>query len=210
MQRLLTCGFIPKGNDYMYSVGLLGGQFKMTVTVSAEGSVSTKVLDVSLEEEYVLHRIAGSSGAFAGSIKAEYEAVLRDISERCFDRDTFKSEYAKKIIQYVRETYQDELEYLWERFPANAIWRRKDNYKWYGALLAVSKRKLGIDSDEMIDIIDLRIEMEKLEAIVDGKRYFPGYHMNKKHWFTICLDGSVQVEEIFKWIDLSYEIAAKK
>ncbi len=37
----------------------------------------------------------------------------------------------------------------------------------------------------------------------------PGYHMNKKHWNTIELDGSIQVKEITKWIDHSYELVAK-
>lgn len=32
----------------------------------------------------------------------------------------------------------------------------------------------------------------------------PGYHMNKKHWNTINLDGSIADKEIFSWIDHSY------
>ena len=39
----------------------------------------------------------------------------------------------------------------------------------------------------------------------------PGYHMNKKHWNTVILDGSVPDREIFSWIDHSYErVAGKK
>ncbi len=37
-----------------------------------------------------------------------------------------------------------------------------------------------------------------------------GYHMNKKHWNTIHLDGSVPDSEIFSWIDHSYERVASK
>jgi len=43
----------------------------------------------------------------------------------------------------------------------------------------------------------------------DEKSYFPGYHMNKKHWITICLDGSVPIEEIFCRLDESFAFAAK-
>ena len=113
------------------------------------------------------------------------------------------------IIEYVRKKYGDELEFLWEKFPDNAIWRRKDNKKWYGALLTVSKRKLGIDSDEIIEIIDLRMKPEDIEKRVDMKKYFPGYHMNKKHWITICLDKTVPYEEICSRIDESYVLAVK-
>ncbi|MBF1207631.1 MAG: MmcQ/YjbR family DNA-binding protein, partial [Fusobacterium periodonticum] len=42
---------------------------------------------------------------------------------------------------------------------------------------------------------------------IDNKRYFPAYHMNKKHWCTICLDGTVELEKIYRLIDISYELA---
>jgi predicted DNA-binding protein (MmcQ/YjbR family) len=34
----------------------------------------------------------------------------------------------------------------------------------------------------------------------------PGYHMNKKHWNTVILDGSVPDKEVFAWIDQSYDL----
>jgi predicted DNA-binding protein (MmcQ/YjbR family) len=34
----------------------------------------------------------------------------------------------------------------------------------------------------------------------------PGYHMNKKHWNTVLLDGSVPDTELFSWIDHSYNL----
>jgi len=38
----------------------------------------------------------------------------------------------------------------------------------------------------------------------------PGYHMNKKHWNTIVVDGSVPVKLLKQWIDDSYELVAPK
>ena len=37
----------------------------------------------------------------------------------------------------------------------------------------------------------------------------PGYHMNKKHWNTITLDGSLPNEEILTMIDDSYDFVVK-
>lgn len=34
----------------------------------------------------------------------------------------------------------------------------------------------------------------------------PGYHMNKKHWNTVLLDGTVPDKEILSWVDHSYEL----
>ncbi len=36
----------------------------------------------------------------------------------------------------------------------------------------------------------------------------PGYHMNKKHWITVLLDGSIPDKDVFSWIDHSYELVA--
>jgi predicted DNA-binding protein (MmcQ/YjbR family) len=38
----------------------------------------------------------------------------------------------------------------------------------------------------------------------------PGYHMNKKHWNTVSIDGSVPDKEICSWIDHSYDLIAGK
>ena len=38
----------------------------------------------------------------------------------------------------------------------------------------------------------------------------PGYHMNKKHWNTIIVDGSVSSAILKEWIDDSYKLVRKK
>ncbi len=42
-----------------------------------------------------------------------------------------------------------------------------------------------------------------------SKGFLPAYHMNKEHWITILLDGSVEREKIKQLIDLSYELTEK-
>lgn len=37
----------------------------------------------------------------------------------------------------------------------------------------------------------------------------PGYHMNKKHWNTVIVDGSVNIKMLQGWIMHSYELVAK-
>ena len=38
----------------------------------------------------------------------------------------------------------------------------------------------------------------------------PGYHMNKKHWNTIRLDEPVPANDLFEWIDHSYDLVFRK
>lgn len=210
LSKLEPYGFAAKGSSFVYQKALPGSGFLLSVTVSHNGQVSTEMLDPSTNEPYTLHLVDGAVGSFVGMVRAQYEEILSDIAEKCCEPDVFQTNLARALIEYVRGRYGNELEYLWEKFPSNAIWRRSDTGKWYGALLTVSKQKLGIQSDEMAEIIDLRAEPEKLPSLLRQKGYFPGWHMNKKHWYTILLDGSVPLEEICRRIDDSYRFAAKK
>lgn len=207
--KLENYGFKRQNGAYVYKTEILQGQFNFTVKVTESGEVETDLKDTATGEPYVLYLIDGAGGSFVGSVRVECESVLSDIAEKCFKRDIFKGETAHGVIDYVKNKYGDDLEYLWEKTPDCAIWRRKDNRKWYAAIITVSKRKLGLNDDTPVHIIDLRIKPEEIAELLDNKKYFAGYHMNKKHWFTICLDGSVPLEEIFKWIDQSYELAKK-
>jgi predicted DNA-binding protein (MmcQ/YjbR family) len=37
----------------------------------------------------------------------------------------------------------------------------------------------------------------------------PGYHLNKKHWNTVTIDGSVPQKEFLRMIDDSYNLVVK-
>lgn len=208
-EKLLAYGFTHTGGAYHLSKAVLDGQFQLLVTVSGASLVDTTMIDNATGEEYVLHRVREASGAFVGSVKAAYEAVLLEIAESCFVADVFKSDQAKALIAYVRETHGDELEFLWKKFDNNAIWRRKDTKKWYAALLTVSRRKMGLSSDEVVEILDLRIDPKEIDSVVDHARYFPGWHMNKRSWITVILDGSVPLAEIEAKLDESYRLATR-
>ena len=208
-ELLRPFGFVEGENGHNYSTALLGGRFEMTVTITEDGKIFAEVIDALSRDDYVLHLVSGAEGAFVGQVREEYERVLGRIAAGCFEKDAFKSEEARRVIEYVREKYHGELEFLWEKFSGNAIFRRQDTAKWYAALLSVQKKKIGLPGDDMVEIIDLRGRPEDISVLLDGKKYLPGYHMNKKRWFTVCLDGSVPVEEIFRRIDASYALAVK-
>ena len=74
---------------------------------------------------------------------------------------------------------------------------------------AMSKYGLDVFEVEILEIIDLRLEKELMEQTIDNVRYFPGWHMNKKNWYTIILDGRIQTEEVCTRIDESYRLAKK-
>lgn len=209
-QKLLELGFVRKNDHYQYETKIMDHQFSLIVKIDSNSIVSSDVIELSMNEKFMPYYVISSTGEFIGKIREEYNNIIKKVKNTCCSKNIFKSEYANLVIQYIKQKYNDDLEYLWEKFPKNAIWRNKDNNKWYGALLVVEKTKIGIKEEGSIEIIDLLLEPERIENIVDNEKYFAGYHMNKKHWITIKLDGSIDINEIYDFIDNSYKLSKSK
>ena len=70
-----------------------------------------------------------------------------------------------------------------------------------------SKMFLLTNINNIILKINLKCDPLMAEGLKkDYSAICPGYHMNKKHWNTVTLDGSVPDKEIFGWIDHSYDL----
>ena len=207
LKRLEKFGFELKDNSYYYHTSLLKNQFKMSVKISLDNSIVTEIIDVETNETYVLHLLEERRNGYIEKVYKAYSEVLEKIKKECFEDEIFKTDYTKEVVDYVKNKYGDKLEFLWEKSPKTAVVRRKYSKKWYAVILTISKRKLNLDSDELVEVINLHNSPEEIEKLIDNKKYFPAYHMNKKHWCTICLDGTVELEKIYKLIDMSYELA---
>ena len=207
--KLLEYGFIEQNNQYIFKNRIHNEQFEMIVNV-VDNTIYSKLIDLENGDEYILVDIADSTGEFVGKLREEYEKQLEDIINKCTTPNVYKSEQAKEIIKHIKEKYNDDLEFLWKKFNGNAIWRNKKNNKWYAALLIIPENKIGIDSDKIIEIIDLRYQKELIKELIDNKKIFPGYHMNKNSWITIKLDGTIETQKIFELIENSYKISLEK
>lgn len=207
-EKLSAYGFEANGDHWLYRIDIKEGEFLLQVRLEADGSCDTRLVEKESNEEYVLYK-TNAAGTYVGDIRSAIEEVLRDIAEKCYEPAIFKTGQAQMLIEYVRNIYGDELEFLWTKFPDNAVWRRKDNEKWYGAILTVQGTKIGLDTDAVVEIIDLRMKPEHKEEILSKEHYYPGWHMNKKSWYTIVLDGGVPDNELLSRLDESYLLARK-
>lgn len=208
-KKLIEFGFVDDGEKYFYSKYILKNQFNLLITIFKSGKIDTQLIETDTKEPYTLHLIEGVKGAFVGQVKEEYDKILDSVCKNCFENNVFKSEYALKIIEYINKKYNDELEYLWEKLPSAAICRRKDNKKWYIIFMIIPKNKLGLKDNSPAEIINFKAQPDEVAALIDNKKYFHAYHMNKKYWLSVILDESLDLEEIFARIDNSYKLALK-
>lgn len=106
-----------------------------------------------------------------------------------------------EIFEYVKKQYGTVPEYLWNSSPDSAVLRHK-NGKWYAVIMNIEKSKLGLESDGNVDIMAIKCDLEMTSMIIQTYGFLPGYHMNKQHWITILLDGTVGEAKILDFLDM--------
>lgn len=205
--ELLEYGFILKDKTYYYEKDILNNKFKVLIEINDE--MISKVIDKALNEEYILVDVESATGNYVGKVKEEYNNILNDIINTCTKKDIYKSKQLKEVLKYIKDTYNDKPEFLWKSSPNAAAIRNKKNNKWYMVIMPVIASKIGLESNEEIEIIDIRYQKDKTEEIIDNVNIFPAWHMNKKSWITINLNGNIENEIIYSLIDNSYDLSLK-
>jgi len=210
-EKLLKYGFVQENNTYKLEKHINDNDFLLTVTIDEKEKIHTKIIDVYTSEEYTLHLADAANGAFVSKIREEHNSVIEDILKNCFELDNniFKEITSKKVIKYIKEKYNDNLEFLWKKSPNNAIIRRKDTTKWYAVFMTISKNKLGFASSQTVEILNMHLKPQKAEELILTGKYFPAYHMNKSHWISAILDDNADFSEICRLVDESYTLAKK-
>ena len=208
VKKILQHGFKRNGEKFFRRDEIVNG-FTAEIIIDAGGNVTTKIFDAD-GELYTLHLVEGASGSFVGSIKDAHEKILHDVAENCFDEQIYSGEQTLKVVELIREKFSDEPEFLWRQAPNYSVFRRADNRKWYAVIMVVPREKLQLAGKDELEILNLRVEPEELNRLVDGEKYFRGWHMNKKSWMTLRLDGALSFDEIFSRLEQSYRLAARK
>ena len=206
LSKLAKYGFKKSGKTYLFKTDIVNGDFNLTVKVTESGEIHTELIEKALNEPYTLHLAQSAEGNFVGKVRDEYNKILNDIELNCYEIDVFESPITKNLIKYITEKYEVSPEYLWEKFPNNAIFRRSDNSKWFAAILTVKYSKLGFESEEIAEVVNLKVKKENIEEILSKPNIHPAYHMNKKSWITIILDGTMNLKEICQYVDNSYNL----
>ena len=195
-------GFKKKSGGWTYSAPIANGALVCTVTVNAGGAVEEMTTDAATGDEYVQHRIDEASGKFVGGVRCEIMALMKRIADSCFERDVFKTDLARSIIAYAESEWEEMPEFLWKNFPDYAVLRRKDTDKWYALVARLTADKVGGSKKDIIEVVNMR----RTEGM-DGPRFLPAYHMNKKTWTTVILDGTIDANKLLRFLTVSRENA---
>lgn len=115
-----------------------------------------------------------------------------------------------QLIQFIAEQYNVHEENPWEKHPNHSVFRHKDNQKWFALMMSISKSKLGLSNNAMIDVLNVKCDPILIHTLRNEKGVYPAYHMNKENWLTLALDGSIKDDQL-KWLlDQSFELTTSK
>ena len=115
----------------------------------------------------------------------------------------------EEVFTYVQRRYGSEIEYLWRRYPNYAVFRHKDNQKWYGLVMDIPRNKVGLCGTETVDVLNIKTDSRQLADILrQRKGCFASFHTAGPKWVSVILDGSVAPDEIYGLIDMGYEETA--
>lgn len=114
------------------------------------------------------------------------------------------------LTAYIEERFSVRPDFPWSDIEDGCVFRHADTRKWFCVGLTVPYRKLDIDRDGPVDIVDVKCDPLLKGAYMMHPGVLPAYHMNKEHWLTILLDGTADDDVICELLDVSWELTRTK
>ena len=201
--KLIKYGFKNKNGKLCFSKKIMDDKFE--VIIGYDIFIRGKIIEIEFDDEYVNYR-RESLGEFSSKIKDEFVNILIDIRDKCCNRDSFIYPQIRRINEFIKDEYNVNPEFLWEKSPGFAIYRKVK--KWFALVGNVSRNKVDTDSndDKEIEIINIKVSDDRVDKLLSTKGYYHAYHMNKKKWISIILDDSIDDNIIKELISESYDM----
>ena len=92
-----------------------------------------------------------------------------------------------------------------------AVVRHGVDGKWFGLFMQVSRNRIGLSGQGKVNVLNLKIEPEESYTVREiYSSILPAYHMNKRHWISVILDGSIPNDFCELLIGKSYDLTKPK
>lgn len=115
------------------------------------------------------------------------------------------------FFRMIWETYGIEPDYPFAGDFETAVFRRKDNLKWFAIYMSIASEKIGVGAFGDLDIVNLKCTDDDRERLAEAENVRPVYHMNKKRWLTVILDENDEFDpELITLVQKSYELTSPK
>ena len=115
----------------------------------------------------------------------------------------------QSFFEYCLSVHGTQPDYPFDEDFETAVFRHSDNRKWFALSMQVSRRKLGLDSDETVDVVNLKLPTEMFGSFGAADGVYPAYHMNKLHWVSVILPDAPE-DVVHFLLNASFETTKTK
>jgi len=109
------------------------------------------------------------------------------------------------LFDYIAQQLDTDPDYPFEG-DDSAVFRHKSSGKWFALVMRISRSKLGLEHDAPCSVVNLKCGPIMSAIFREQPGVFRAYHMNKEHWISVLLDGTVPKQELIQMIQLSYDL----
>lgn len=110
----------------------------------------------------------------------------------------------QSFLDYCRDAFNTEEDYPFDEDFNTAVLRHRDSRKWYGIVMDVPRYRFGQKSDEVIQVVNMKLPVDMFGSFSASDGVYPAYHMNKRHWISVLLPDAA--DDLVKFlINVSFE-----
>ncbi len=110
-----------------------------------------------------------------------------------------------KFEKFIIDNFNCTNDYPWEQFPTFRVFRHSNNKKWFAVIMDIPKNKLGLKSNEIITVVNLKCDSLLIGSLLLEDGFYPSYHMNKNNWISVALDSTTDDEKLKMLLDMSFD-----
>ena len=110
-----------------------------------------------------------------------------------------------ELCAYIDKTYGVTGEHLFVKYPELLVFRHATNGKWFAVIMDIPAEKLGLVGGT-VTVVNLKCDTRLIGTFRMEPGIFPGWHMNKAHWLSVSLDGTVENDKLKFLLDMSFTL----
>lgn len=196
-----AAGFVKTGRNWKTEIDV-SDDFRAEITVAPSGRVKGRLYDRETGDEYLAVNIPSQSGAFVASVREAYAAALKNLAAKCFHAEPFKSPQSNRICALAEKTFGDRAEFPFDE-DDGAVFRLPRVNKWYGVLMEIERCKIEPGARGSVEVLNIKAPPGQVQELQKQPGFYRCYHMNKKLWITLTLDGRISDGRIMELLGQS-------
>lgn len=201
--QLANFGFEKTGDDWCYTKIFMNGNFKAVIRIDTNGNITGNVYETDSDEIYIPLRVESMAVGFAGSVRTEYEKILENIKAQCCHLNYFIHPQANRLTTEIYEKYGDKPIFPWNDF-SGGVFKNPNNGKWYALIMNLDFAKLDKKRGGKVEVVNIKLNEDKILKLCKQKGFYPAYHMNKKNWISVVLDDTLKDDILFALLNESH------